>query len=90
MKTEVGNNIKEVLFKGSLPVAGWLPTDPQGHSRYNLISLLPWKNINLLNLTKIHPPKQPSPVSRPRLEHCFSSSPSCWSRVCHQRRGGSG
>ena len=82
--------IKAVLFKGNLPVAGWLPTDPPGHSRYNLISLLTWKNINLLNLTKIHLPKHPSPVSLSHLEPCFSSSPSCWSRVCHQRRGGSG
>ena len=57
MKTEAGNNIKEVLFKGNLPVAGWLPTDPPGHSRYNLISLLTWKNINLLRLIRknIHP-----------------------------------
>ena len=90
MKTEAGNNIKEVLFKGNLPVAGWLPTDPPGHSRYNLISLLASKNINLLNLTKIHLLKHPSPVSLSHLEPCFSSSPSCWSRVCHQRRGGSG
>ena len=40
--------------------------------------------------TKKHPPKHPSPVPCPDLQPCFSSPPSCWSRVCHQRRGGSG
>ena len=57
MKTEAGNNIKEVLFKGNLPVAGWLPTDPPVHSRYKFISFLTWKNINLLKLIRknIHP-----------------------------------